>query len=143
MRRISAFAIAAALAVTSTTAVAALRDHHWMGSVSGKNGSKATGTGTMTAGKEAGTTEVTLELKGDAANATHPWHIHVGSCEKGSGIWGGAGSYAPITVDAQGNGKSMATIKAALPDTGSYYVNIHESRENMRNIVACGDLMKM
>ena len=46
-------------------------------------------------------------------------------------------------MDDKGNGTSKAAIALALPDTGSYYVNFHESSANMGKSVACGDLMMM
>ena len=42
--------------------------------------------------------------------------------------------------DAKGAAESKATLALPLPDTGSYYVNIHESSTSMGKIVACGDL---
>jgi hypothetical protein len=32
-------------------------------------------------------------------------------------------------------------LRLALPDSGNYYVNIHESAAAMSKIVACGDLL--
>ena len=87
-------------------------------------------------------TVITVALKREAASVVRPWHVHVGSCAKGGGIFGGAGSYTPITIDAKGNGSSKATLMVAAPDSGSYYVNVHESSANMSKIVACGDLKK-
>lgn len=132
----------AALALTSsvavaTTGVAAM----WMGKVAGKDGSGISGAVEMNPGSEANTTVVTLNLKGDTPSTTRPWHIHIGSCSKPGGVLGGGRSYTPVAGDANGAGTSKATLALALPDTGSYYVNIHDSPANMAKIVACGDLM--
>jgi len=106
----------------------------------GKGGSKIHGTAVMKAGKDANTTEVTVKYSDDAASMTRPWHIHVGSCATAGGVFGGGKSYTAVAGDAKGVGESMATLAVAMPETGSYYVNIHESATAMANIVACGDL---
>lgn len=134
--------IAAALAVTSSVALALTLHGHWMGTITGKDGAATTGMVMMMAGKDAATTEVTVQLKGETVSVVRPWHIHTGSCAKGGGVFGGGKSYTPITIDDKGNGSSKATLAVALPDSGSYYVNIHESGTNMGKIVACGDLAK-
>lgn len=113
----------------------------WMGKVAGKDGAALSGDVQMNPGSDANTTVVELTIKGDAASGTRPWHIHIGSCAKPGGVLGGGRSYTPIALDASGNGTSKATLPIAMPDTGSYYVNIHEGAANMSKIVGCGDLM--
>lgn len=141
MRHSKFAAIAAALAVSSSVALALTVTHgHWMGAVTGKDGAATTGSAMMAGSTDGKSTEVTLELMGETASVTRPWHIHTGSCAKGGGVLGGGKSYTPITVDDKGHGTSKATLAMAMPDTGSYYVNIHESGTNMSKIVACGDL---
>ncbi|MES2525340.1 MAG: hypothetical protein V4617_21795 [Gemmatimonadota bacterium] len=132
--------VVAALALSSSVAVALTVAPHWSGTVAGKDGSKTTGSAMMMATSDGAGTEVTLTLKGETASVTRPWHIHVGSCAKSGGILGGGRSYTPITVDDKGSGTSKATLMLAVPDTGSYYVSVHESPANMSNVVACGDL---
>ena len=142
MHRRSPLLVVAALSLSATVAFA-MGQTHWMGTVAGTNGAKTTGSAMMMAGKAAGTTEVTVELKGEAASVTRPWHVHMGSCAKAGTPFGGARNYTPLTIDDKGNGKSVVTLAVALPDSGSYYVSIHESTANMSNVVACGDLSKM
>ena len=132
--------IAMLLAASSSAAFAVARHGDWAGMVMGKEPSKIHGTVTMAAGKDANTPEVTLKITGDAASTTRPWHVHMGSCAKAGGVFGGGKSYTPLVGDAKGAGESKATLAVALPDTGSYYVNLHESATTMANIVACGDL---
>lgn len=132
----------AALALTSSAAFATSRvAAMWMGQVAGKDGSTISGSVEMNPGSEANSTVVSLTLKGDTPSTTRPWHIHIGSCSKPGGVLGGGRSYTPVAGDASGAGTSKATLAIALPDTGSYYVNIHDSPANMAKIVACGDLM--
>lgn len=142
MKRSSLVAVAGLLAVTSSVAFAALRHMEYTVTIAGKDGAAVHGTGT--AKSEDKTTEVEIKLMGDVAGSVRPWHIHSGSCAKAGGVFGGGRSYTPITIDAKGEGSSKASVPVSLPDTGTYYVNIHESAANMGKIVACGDLkMKM
>lgn len=141
MRRSPLASALVALAIVSTAAVAMSPFHlEWEGKIVGKDGSKITGEATMKEGADGKSTEVEIMLMGDEAGATRPWHVHVGSCAKGGGVFGGGKSYTPITTEGM-HGMSKATLPVAVPDTGSYYVNIHESAGNMGKIVACGDLV--
>lgn len=141
MRRSSLVTTLAALAIASTAAVAMSPLHlEWEGKIAGKDGSKITGEATMKEGEDGKSTVVEIMLVGDENGATRPWHVHVGSCAKGGGVFGGGKSYTPVATSG-GHGMSKATLPVAVPDTGSYYVNIHESAGNMGKIVACGDLM--
>jgi hypothetical protein len=109
--------------------------------VMGKDGSKIRGDIEMEKGKAPKRTSVSVDYKGDVAGATRPWHVHVGSCAKPGPVLGDAKAYTPLTVSAAGAAKGKATLAMAMPEDGSYYVNIHESAANMSKIVACGDLL--
>lgn len=111
----------------------------WGGTLTGTGDHKITGTIAVVPAGD-GKATATVRFTGDAPGVTRPWHVHVGSCAKGGGVLGGAANYTPITVDGSGAGSSTANLPVAAPDSGSYYVNIHESAANMRSIVACGDL---
>ncbi len=138
MKRSSIFASAALLALSASVAFGlVLRHMDYTFTLTGKDGAAVHGSGTVKTDK---TTEVELKLMGDVAGSVRPWHIHSGSCAKAGGVFGGGRSYTPITIDAKGDGASKASIVAVLPDTGTFYVNIHESSANMGKIVACGDL---
>lgn len=127
---------------TASTAFAVTNRHvAWEGLVLGKDGSKIRGPATMEAGMATGTTQITVNYKDDVAGAVRPWHVHVGSCEKSGPIFADRNAYTPLTVKSDGTASSKSTQTIALPETGSYYVNIHESASNMGKIVACGDLM--
>lgn len=140
MRRVALVAAGIAMLTVTTAGLALSSMASWKGTIAGKDGSKITGTASMAPAGEG--TEVNVMIMGDEAGATRPWHIHIGSCAKGGGVFGGGRSYTPITVDGSGHGMTKATLAVAAPDTGSYYVNIHESAGNMGKIVACGDLAK-
>jgi hypothetical protein len=109
--------------------------------VQGRGASKIRGLIEMVGGKVTGTTAVEVQYTGDAPGAARAWHVHVGSCAKGGAILGGANAYQSLTVDAKGAAKGKATLRVPLPESGSYYVNIHESSTSMGKIIACGDLL--
>lgn len=139
MKRSSIFASAALLALSSSVAFGlVLRHMEYAVTITGKDGAAVHGSGVVKA--EDKSTEVEIKLMGDVAGSVRPWHIHTGSCAKAGGVFGGGRSYTPITIDAKGEGTGKASLTAVLPDTGTYYVNIHESSANMAKIVACGDL---
>lgn len=140
MRRVALVAAGIALVTVTSVGLALSSVASWKGTVAGKDGSKITGTATMAPAGEG--TEVNVMIMGDEAGVTRPWHIHIGSCAKGGGVFGGGRSYTPIAMDGSGHGMTKATLAVAAPDTGSYYVNVHESAGNMGKIVACGDLAK-
>lgn len=131
--------VVAVLAVALTFAA---RPHvAWDGMVLGVGGSKIRGEVEMVAGKAPGTTAVEVSVARDAAGAIRPWHVHVGSCAKGGPMLGAASAYPALRVNGKGAAEGEATLRLALPDSGSYYVNVHESASAMSNIVACGDLL--
>jgi hypothetical protein len=138
----TASAVALLLAVTASLASGAVRRHvAWDGMVLGVGGSKIRGDVEMVAGKVSGTTAIEVTYARDAAGAVRPWHVHVGSCAKGGPVLGAASAYPALRVDGKGAAEGKATLRLALPDSGSYYVNIHESAAAMAKVVACGDLL--
>ena len=133
------FTVVMVLAVALTFAA---RPHvAWDGMVLGVGGSKIRGEVEMVAGKTPGTTAVEVSVARDAAGAVRPWHVHVGSCAKGGPVLGAAAAYPALRVNGKGAAEGEATLRLALPDSGSYYVNVHESAATMSKIVACGDLL--
>lgn len=87
-----------------------------------------------------GDTYTAIEIEKATPGATHPWHVHSGDCGSGGGIVGAATAYAPITVDAGGEGEANATIAVELDPDGDYYVNVHQSPDDLATIVACGEV---
>jgi hypothetical protein len=130
------------LVAGSSLASSAERRHvAWDGMVLGVGGSKIRGDVDMVAGKTPGTTAIEVTYARDAAGAVRPWHVHVGSCAKGGPVLGAASAYPVLRVDSKGAAEGKATLRLALPDSGNYYVNIHESSAAMSKIMACGDLL--
>lgn len=141
LRTRTALAATLALAAVSIAATAIVRVE-WGGTIAGKDGRKITGIATAKPTADGAGMEVQVTLDGDTPGATRPWHIHSGSCAKSGGVVGGARAYTPMAIDPKGHGSAKATLPQALPDTGTYYVNIHDASAAMSIIVACGDLAK-
>lgn len=112
----------------------------WDGMVMGKNGSKIRGDVAMEGGKSPRTAIVSIGLTGDKPAAVRTWHIHRGSCDKPGVVFGAATAYKALRIKPTGEAEGMATLRVAVPDTGSYYADIHESA-TVRTIIACGDLL--
>jgi superoxide dismutase, Cu-Zn family len=135
---------AALLSVSLCSSLAyglATRHGAWDGVLVGKSGSKIKGEIGMTGGAMPGITVVDVKFSGDVAGVVRPWHVHVGSCAKGGAVFGDPKAYTPLRVNAKGVAEGKATLRVSLPDSGYYYMNVHESAANMGKIIACGDLL--
>jgi superoxide dismutase, Cu-Zn family len=130
------------LAVLSSTAFALTRHVEFSVIIVGVSGSNIRGSGLVTPSEKANEarTAVTIKFEKDVAGAERPWHIHHGTCAKPGIIVGGARIYPAIKVDAKGAGNAKLTLPIVLPDTGVFYVSVHESAKNMSKVVACGDM---
>lgn len=106
----------------------------------GKNGSKIRGEIAMEGGKAPRTAVVSVALKNDSASAVRPWHIHRGSCDKPGAVFGATTAYTALRIKATGEAEGMARLRVAVPDTGSYYADVHQSAR-VRTVIACGDLL--
>jgi Cu-Zn family superoxide dismutase len=140
-KRLSATAAVLLITSSSLVSAAALRHVAWDGMVLGKGASKIRGLTEMVGGTVKGTTAVSVSIKGDVPGATRPWHVHIGSCKKAGAILGGANAYTPLTVQPSGAAESKSTLRLALPDSGEFYVSVHESVAKMGTVIACGDLL--
>ena len=112
----------------------------WTATLAPGAGSKIAGTASFAAGSAAGTSVATISITGGTPGATYPWHVHTGKCGPGGGVVGAGSAYKPITVGADGTGKSTATVSVATPSSGDYHVNVHASATDMGTIVSCGNL---
>jgi hypothetical protein len=90
--------------------------------------------------KNADRTQAQVTLSNAVPGGQHPWHVHRGRCGQDQGIFGPADSYKPLKVGGDGRASSKAELAIATPKTGEYFVNVHASTQNMRTIVACGNL---
>lgn len=141
MNRSSLAVAALLLTLSSSLAAMSLRHIAWDGMVQGKDGSKIRGLIEMVGGTAKGTTSAEVQYTGDTPGATRSWHVHAGSCSKAGAILGGAAAYPSLKVDAKGATKIKTTLRVRLPESGSYYIDVHDSPVNLGKLVACGDLL--
>jgi hypothetical protein len=87
-----------------------------------------------------GATAVSISMIGGEANATHPWHVHHGTCATGGGIVGDAAAYPPLRTSAAGAATATAQIGVQLVPGNDYHVNVHRSPQALNQIIGCGDL---
>ncbi len=76
-----------------------------------------------------------MKVTGEPAGANQPSHIHRGKC----------GSNGPVVIPLKNvaNGTSVTTIPVAKWKTvnhGGYYINIHESADNIPHVVSCANI---
>ena len=79
-----------------------------------------------------------IKVTGEPAGANQPSHIHRGKC----------GSNGPVVIPLSPvlNGMSSTKIPAVKWHTvnhGGYYINIHESADNIPHIVSCANITPM
>lgn len=91
-------------------------------------------------GTAPGQTAAAINLVGGEANATHPWHIHRGTCETGGAIVGDPAAYPPLRPTSAGAANATAHIRVQLVPGENYHVNVHRSPAALDQIIACGDL---
>lgn len=90
--------------------------------------------------KNADRTQTQVNLSNAVPGGVHPWHVHRGRCGQDQGIFGAAEDYKPLKVGGDGRASSEAELKVPTPKTGAYFVSVHASAQNMKTIVACGNL---
>ncbi|MEO8088831.1 MAG: hypothetical protein ABI703_00885 [Gemmatimonadales bacterium] len=90
--------------------------------------------------KSADRTDAAVSLANAVPGGVHPWHVHRGRCGQDQGIFGPAEAYKPLKVGGDGRASSEAQLSVPTPKTGEYFVNVHASSQNMKVIVACGNL---
>jgi predicted small lipoprotein YifL len=99
------------------------------------------GTGWMGADKDDPTeTRAHVSLTNAVPGGEHPWHVHIGRCGADKGIFGPTEAYSPIKVESDGTALGDAELEVPMPASGEYFINVHASANNMRTIVACGNL---
>lgn len=91
-------------------------------------------------GDDSSRTEAWVAIENAVPGGKHPWHVHLGQCGSDRGILGPPDSYEPLEVKNNGKADSKAEIPVPVPASGQYFVNVHASANNMRTIIACGNL---
>ena len=78
-----------------------------------------------------------LQITGGASGASHPWHIHSGSCASGGSVVGST-PYPALGTSSDGTA-SMSTVLATPLSGGNYFVDVHVSPSDP-TVAACGEL---
>lgn len=78
-----------------------------------------------------------LQITGGASGASHPWHIHSGSCGSGGSVVGNT-PYPALGTSSDGTA-SMSTVLATPIGGGNHFVDIHVSPSDP-TVAACGEL---
>jgi hypothetical protein len=79
-----------------------------------------------------------VKVKGEPAGATQPSHIHRGKC----------GSNGPVVIKLSNVVNGMASTKIPMGqwktvNHGGFYINIHESADNIPHVVSCAEITAM
>jgi hypothetical protein len=126
-------------------------DSRWIATlapVAARDSAAITGATTVTLGGRASMmrgassveTRAMLSLFGAAPGSTHAWHIHLGSCSNDRGVIGSPELYTPVVVGNDGRGDITITLPFTTPNSGEFYVDVHDSQSSASRIVACAPL---
>jgi hypothetical protein len=115
-----------------------LEPREWSATVEPRGGSDVRAS--VRAASAPGQTAVAINLAGGAADGTHPWHIHRGTCASSGAIVGDADAYPTLRPTSAGAATATALIGVQLVPGESYHVNVHRSPQQMDQIIGCGDL---
>jgi hypothetical protein len=85
-------------------------------------------------------TRAMVSIQNAVPGGEHPWHVHLGQCGNDRGIFGPANAYEPLRVGGGGMAQESAVLSVPAPVAGQYFINVHASRNNMKTIIACGNL---
>ncbi len=98
------------------------------------------GRGSMMRGSSSVETRAMLSLFGAAPGSTHAWHLHLGSCSNDRGILGAPELYTPVVAGNDGRGDITVTLPFTTPNSGEFYIDVHETQSSASRIVACAPL---
>ena len=85
-------------------------------------------------------TRAMLSIFGAPPGSTHAWHIHLGACGNDRGIIGSPELYAPVVAGPDGRGDITVTLPFSTPNSGEFYVDVHDSQSSASRIIACAPL---
>ena len=127
--------------VIETSTGDVVRLETWTASLAAPAGS-VRGTATLAPGVTYREARATVTLSGAAPSAVHAWYVQLGECGHDRGILVGPQAYAPIVVDAQGEGRSTVTLPFTVPTNGRFFVTVRQSESETTPVIACGNLTK-
>jgi hypothetical protein len=123
--------------IATLAPVAVARDS---GAITGATTVALGGRGSMMRGSSSTETRAMLSLFGAAPGSTHAWHIHLGSCGNDRGIIGSPELYTPVVVGNDGRGDINITMPFTTPNSGEFYIDVHDSQSSASRIIACAPL---
>jgi len=121
----------------ATLAPVAARDS---GAITGSTTVALGGRGSMMRGSSSVETRAMLSLFGAAPGSTHAWHLHLGACNNDRGILGAPELYTPVVAGNDGRGDVNVTLPFTTPNSGEYFIDVHETQSSASRIVACAPL---
>lgn len=132
MRRLYVF-LAIALMLCLSTAAAA-KGRSVTVPLQSQHNSGISGTATLTDNGN-GTTTITIHMQGAPESAVEPVMVHEGTC-KGTATT----IVYPLNDITTGNSKTVVHATLKHLTSGPLYINVHESQQNLPNVVSCGPL---
>ena len=118
---------------------AAVAGIQWTTTLQPVGGSSIQGSASVAPGGSNTQTNATVTVTGSSSGSVHPWHLHRGSCSNDMGIVGPPDAYPMLGVSGDGSARIMVGLPFAKPTSGSYFVSVHRSAQDMTRI-ACGNL---
>ena len=79
-----------------------------------------------------------LQITGGAPSASHPWHLHSGTCGMGGSVVGST-PYPALGTASDGTASISTTLPTHIGG-GNYYVDVHVSPSDP-TVAACGDFV--
>ena len=110
------------------------------GAITGTTTVALGGRGSMMRGNSSVETRAMLSLFGAAPGSTHAWHVHLGTCGNDRGILGSPELYTPVVAGSDGRGDINITLPFTTPNSGEFYIDVHDSQSSASRIIACAPL---
>lgn len=129
------------LALTAVTVAMTVPQSRWTTTLVPVSVASVTGTAEFDSAGPA-TSTARVSIRGDLPGSVRPWHVHNGQCAKAGSILGPPTDYPPIKIGPDSTGSATASVNVALPASGDYLVNVHNSPSDLKTIVACGNLKR-
>jgi hypothetical protein len=92
------------------------------------------------AGNGPGASLATVAISNAAPKGVHPWEVYRGQCGNDGDLIGAFSAYPALIVNNDGTATASAKLRAELPVTGDFHVNVNASAANMTTVIACGNL---
>ena len=123
--------------VATLAPVAVTRDS---GAITGATTVSLGGRGSMMRGSSSVETHAMLSLFGAAPGSTHAWHLHLGAFNNDRVILGAPELYTPVVAGNDGRGDITVTLPFTTPNSGEFYIDVHETQSSASRVVACAPL---